>query len=239
MRGFQINDDFATAVRTVCTQHALAHSLILSPQNPVSAARHYIGVGVNLPTRIVEHENRGTYARNPGCQNLSPPLPPDLRGHGLEHHHSTPNGSSSRARRARTVGRSIGRTERIGLDVTMVEEVAAVVVTASPSEPRRHLVSRWQSFVCWLDQPARQQPDFHQPAGSDGARQVPRQPERQCQLERPNHQRAPLSTMAAGLTGNGTIVEPLAPAPAPLLLKRASTKLQRPSTAGNRGETHA
>ena len=42
--------------------------------------------------------------------------------------------------------------------------------------------------------------------------------------------------MAAGLTGNGTIVEPLAPAPAPLLLKRASTKLQRPSTAGPVGK---
>ena len=55
MRRFQVNDDFAAAIWTVCTQHTLAHALILfPPSNPVSAARHYTGVQVALPTRIVK-----------------------------------------------------------------------------------------------------------------------------------------------------------------------------------------
>ena len=41
---FQINDDLATAVRTIRTQHALAHALMLfPPSNPVGDARHYTG----------------------------------------------------------------------------------------------------------------------------------------------------------------------------------------------------
>ena len=53
MRCFQINDDFASTVRTIGAQHALAHALILPPKfNPVSAARHYTGVPADLPTVI-------------------------------------------------------------------------------------------------------------------------------------------------------------------------------------------
>jgi hypothetical protein len=78
-----------------------------------------------------------------------------LTGHELEHHHCT-----SMAVRAGTLSSDGRQINWSNVSDTIRQWWRGRRCLASASEPAGHLVARWQSFLCLLDQPVRQQPDL-------------------------------------------------------------------------------